>query len=198
MDLDVFNLYFGSPGSGKSTFLVHDALKLKKNGYDVYTNLPLNGFNYFDRSYIGKVEFPSNSVLLFDEGSLNGFDNRDFKTNFKDQNSLVYLKMLRHYKNKIVFYNQGWDELDKKIRTLCNRIWYVKKIGCLSVAIQIRKKVEINKDTHEIVDGYYKPSVFSYIFSRRCVRIIYRPLYYKYFDSYCKPDLDLLNYDNYV
>lgn len=191
---DSVNLYFGSPGCGKTTFLVSDSFKYKKMGYDVYTNIFLNHTKYFDKSYLGKYEFPPKSILLFDEGSLNGFDNRDFKANFKDSNVLVYLKMIRHYKNKIVFYNQGYDELDKKIRTLCLRNWYVKKIGPFSMATKIDKKVEIDKETHDIKDGYYKPSIFSIIFNRSCVRIIFRPWYYKYFDSYNKLDLGLIPY----
>lgn len=193
-NLDVFSMYFGSPGCGKTTFLVSDAKKLSKMGYDVYTNIPLSFTKIYDRSYIGKYEFPEDSVLLFDEGSLNGFDNRDYKNNFKDQKSLAYLKMLRHYKNKMIIYNQGWDELDKKLRTLCMQIWYVKKIGPLSIATLIKKKVEINKETHEIVDGYYKPSVLNLLLSRSCTRIIFRPIYYKYFDSYVKMDLGLEPY----
>lgn len=193
-NIDVFNLYFGSPGCGKSTFLVHDALKLRRMGYDVYTNIPLSFTKIFDKSYIGKYEFPEHSVLMFDEGSLNGYDNRDYKNNFKNSNSLAYMKLLRHYKNKMIIYNQGWDELDKKIRTLCMQIWYVKKMGPLSIATLIKKKVEINKETHEIVDGYYKPSMLTLLFSRSCTRIIFRPFYYKYFDSYSKMDLGLQPY----
>ncbi len=192
--VDCVNLYFGSPRCGKTTFLVADSFKYKKMGYDVYTNIPLSHTKYFDKSYLGRYEFPANSMLLFDEGSLNGFDSRDYKSNFKEQNMLVYLKMIGHYKNKIIFYNQGFDELDKKIRTLCMRIWYVKKIGCFSFATLINKKVEIDKDTHDIRDGYYKPSVFSLIFFPGCLRIIFRPRYYKYFDSYNKLDIGLLPY----
>ena len=198
---DPFNLYFGSPGCGKTTFLVADAINYNKMGYNVFSNISLKfpKFNncFFDKTYIGNCLFPEKSILLFDEGSLNGFDNRDHRDNFKDKDSLVYLKTIRHYKNAIIFYNQGFDELDKKIRILCNRVWIVKKIGPFSMAILIKKKVEIDKETHDIKDGYYKPSVFSLIFCPSVVRIIFRPMFYKYFDSYSKMDIGLVPYSEF-
>ena len=107
---EIFSLYFGSPGCGKTTFLTRLAVKsLKKNR--VFTNYKVNcdGIAKFEKVNIGKDAFPEYSLLIFDEGSLNGFDNRDFKTNFKNNNSLEYFKLLRHYKNSVVFGNQGFD-----------------------------------------------------------------------------------------
>ena len=190
--VDVFNLYFGSPGCGKTSFLVADAKKFNKKGYKVFSNICIPETYKFDKSYIGKYAFPEGSILLFDEGSLNGFDNRDYKSNFRENpDCLGYLKLLRHYSNKIIFYNQGYDELDKKIRTLTIKNWIVKRIGPFSVATLVRKRSIVDKETHTIVDGFFMPNIFSLIFSRRCTRIIYRPNFYADFDSYDKPLLNL-------
>lgn len=186
-----FALYFGSPGCGKTTFLTRLAVKKVKK-YHVFTNFDIDypEIYSFEKSDIGTYAFPDCSLLLFDEGSLNGFDNRDFKTNFKDNNSLEYFKLLRHYRNSIVFGNQGFDELDKKIRTLTNEFWIVKKFWKFSYAIRVFKYTDVDPDTKQIIDGYRFPSGLKLLFFPRYVQIIYRPMWYKYFDSYERPALD--------
>lgn len=190
-DLGIFNLYFGSPGCGKTTFLVRIAKIYAKKGRPVFTNFPVTipGVCCFEKADIGKFAFPPGAVILFDEGSLNGFDNRDFKTNFKNNNSLEYFKLLRHYCNQIVFANQGFDELDKKIRTLTTGFWFVRRIGPFSIANRVFKKTEVNQFTHEIIDGYQFPAGIKTLLFPRYMQLIFRPSFYKYFDSYDAPEL---------
>lgn len=194
-----FALYFGSPGCGKTTFLTRLAVK-KRDKYHVFTNFDVSesGVYRFEKADIGSRAFPEYSLLLFDEGSLNGFDNRDFKTNFKDNNALEYFKLLRHYKNSIVFGNQGFDELDKKIRTLTNEFWIVKKFWKFSYAIRVFKYTDIDPNTKQIIDGYrFPPGLKLLLFPKYC-QIIYRPSWYKYFDSFERPALDEIDKNEWI
>lgn len=190
-DLGVFNLYFGSPGCGKTTFMARIALVARKK-HHIYTNFPVKipGVRNFTKDDIGKYAFPEGSLILFDEGSLNGFDNRDFKTNFKDNNALEYFKLLRHYKNSIVFANQGFNELDKKIRTLTTVFWLVRKVGPFSFATRVKRFTMLDPIQRQVIDGYDFPSMFNLIFNSRYIQIVFRKRYYKYFDSYDRPYLD--------
>lgn len=186
-----FCLYFGSPGCGKTTFLTRMAIKFRKK-YNLFTNFDVNSDDIysFEKKDIGERSFPEYSLCLFDEGSLNGFDNRDFKTNFKDNNALEYFKLLRHYKNSMVFGNQGFDELDKKIRTLTNEFWIVKKFWRFSYAIRVFKYTDVDTLTHQIIDGYKFPSGLKILLFPKYCQIIYRPRWYKYFDSFERPELE--------
>ena len=194
-----FALYFGSPGCGKTTFLTRLAVK-KRDKYHVFTNFNVNQdcIYSFEKKDIGQRAFPDYSLLLFDEGSLNGFDNRDFKTNFKDNNALEYFKLLRHYKNSIVFGNQGFDELDKKIRTLTNEFWIVKKFWRFSYAVRVFKYTDIDPNTKQIIDGYKFPPGLKLLFFPRYCQIIYRPMWYKYFDSFERPALDEIEKNEWI
>lgn len=183
-----FSLYFGSPGCGKTTFLTRLALK-RKDKFNVFCNFANNISNTykFDKKSFSKFKFPEGSLILFDEGSLNGFDNRDYKKNF-DSNTLEYMKLARHFKNQIVFSNQGWDELDKKIRILTNDLWFVRKIGSFSIARRVVAKTQVDELTHQIIDGYEFVSGLKFLLLPKYCQIIYRPRYYKYFDSFDRPE----------
>ena len=194
-----FSLYFGSPGCGKTTFLTRLALKRSKRFY-TFVNFPVknmpNSIYKFDKSVFDSQQFPEGSLILFDEGSLNGYDNRNFKKNFSD-GSLEYFKLLRHYRNQIVFSNQGWDELDRKIRILTNDLWYVRKIGPFSIARRVRQFTTVDEATQQIIDGYEFIGGIRFILDPRYCQIIYRPLYYKYFDSYdrpTRPEIDMVKW----
>ncbi len=185
---DLHNLYFGRPGSGKSTFLAKIAYLSAKKNNDVYSNVAIDGCYMIDRRDIGHYDY-GNALVLYDEASLDGFDNRDYKTNFRDEDKLEYLKKGRHYGTKFIWSNQGFDELDKKIRTLTTQLWLVTPLGPFSVARRVRKDVGSSKDGDDIVDRYKFPSVFSIIFNRHCIQLCYRKRYYHMFDSYDKRDL---------
>lgn len=188
----VFNLYFGSPGSGKTTFLTSDCMAYHKIGFPVYSNYALPFAFKFTKDDIGTYQFPPDSVLLFDEGSLNGFDNREYSKNFKDSNKLSYLKLLRHYRNRMIFSNQGFDELDKKIRTLTVCYWLVRKVGPFAFATRIFKRVIVDDITHQIIDGYFFPRTLSLLFRPSVTRIVRIRKYTDYFDSFEAPQLPLI------
>lgn len=143
----------------------------------------------FDKSMLGTYRFPPGSVLFFDEASLNGYDNRDFKDNFKNNKSLEYFKLIRHYQNSMVWSNQGWDELDKKIRTLCTQYWLVTKLPLFSVAVRYFVRVRPREGDDEFHDHYKPASPLRLIFDPNVVQLVYRPYWGKFYDSWSTPDL---------
>lgn len=183
-------LYFGLPGCGKTTMLTklaYDAVR-KSQYRHVYTNVGLNipGVTLIDNSCIGKYEL-SDCLLLIDEATLFA-DSRDHKNFTKSQ--ISYFLEHRHRHADIVLFTQQWDGVDRKIRVITDRVFYVYKN--LLTGYWITKCVRIpyglvfpdpkhgGDKLGEIIQGYSKPPFFARLFAKR----IYRPRYYRYFDSW--------------
>lgn len=195
------SLYFGLPGCGKTSLLVEMALSelnlinMGKSRYRcIVTNVPIRAEGvYFvsDFSWLGKYDF-SNALCLIDEASLE-FDNRDHKT-FSFENKLFFL-MHRHFMVDICLFVQQWDAVDKKIRVITDRVYYVHKgaifkklsyVNRIPYGIIIPDKKDTNSDKYgEIVQGYHRGSIFQRMFSKR----LWRPIIYKYYDSFYVPSL---------
>lgn len=188
-------LFFGLPGCGKTTLLVKTAIQaVKRHKYDnVYSNIPINydGITFIDNSWIGRYQL-EDGLILIDEGSLFA-DSRDYKNFSKDLVSFFMLH--RHYNVDIYIYSQGWDAVDKKIRVICDRVYYVYKgLGRnwftryyripYGIIIPDPKKSDSEK-LGEIVQGYCKPPLLMRLFCP----FVFRPLYYRYFDSWDCPPL---------
>jgi len=170
-------MVFGSPGAGKSTIAVRYAMQAIKQGIRVYSNFPIAipGVYEINVKDIGSFDL-SNSLVLIDEAGLE-YNSRDY-ARFPKQ-TLVYFKMHRHYRTSFYFFSQGWDDCDKNIRTLCTQYYNIKKIGVFSLLLEFRKRVGLDNETHQIVDDFYEISPWN-----GGIKIIYRPQYYKYFDSF--------------
>lgn len=188
------SLYFGLPGAGKTTMMVYLALKaLKSNRYEhIYCNvhIAVPGVIYIDNTCIGKYDL-SDCLILIDEATLFA-DNRDFK-NF-DKGRLTYFLEHRHFNADIILFTQQWDGVDRKIRVITDRVYYVYKgrvLGrwftrCYRIPYGIiipDPKKDGSEKLGEIVQGYCKPNFFIRLFSPW----LYRPAYYKYFDSWERP-----------
>ena len=175
--------YIGMPGSGKTTFCAYIVSLCLKANVKVYSNVPILGAFPFTKDEFGKYDM-SEAVIIIDEGSL-FYDNRNFDKNFND-NSLSYLKLLRHRHNNILIFSQSID-VDVKFVRMSTSIFYLSRgIFNFTNVCHVRRVVDVNKDTHKFEDFYYKPSgLVKFITSKH----IFRPLYYKYFDSYDAPKL---------
>lgn len=184
------SLYFGLPGCGKTTWLSKLALDAIKSGsYDyVFSNVHLNipGITYITNDCIGQFEL-HDCLLLIDEATLFA-DSRDFKNFSKGR--LEYFLEHRHRHADIVLFTQQWDGVDRKIRVITDRVYYVYKglflghwfSSCWRVpyGILFPDPKKTGEKLGEIVQGYSKPGFFVRLFAKR----IYRPKYYKYFDSW--------------
>ncbi len=193
------SLYFGLPGAGKTTMMVYLALKgIRSKRYSyIYCNvrIAVPGVTYIDNECIGKYNL-TDCLILVDEATLFA-DSRDFK-NF-DKGKLTYFLEHRHYNADIVLFTQQWDGVDRKIRVITDRVFYVYKgkiLGrwftrCYPIPYGIiipDPKKDSSEKLGEIVQGYAKPNILVRLFSPW----LYRPRYYKYFDSWERPPLPSL------
>lgn len=199
------SLYFGLPRCGKTTFyakIAYDNCSKIRDGLSpyklVYGNIHLDlgelnrYYRYIKTEWLGVYEIEYGLVLI-DEGSL-CFDNRDYKS-LSPENKEFFLEH-GHYHCDIIFFNQQWDALDKKIRVITNEVYYVRKEGLwgrwFSFAMPIPYGVIIpdgKSDTEklgEIVQGYCKPKLRVLLTQGKLCR---RAKYYKYFDSWTHPTL---------
>lgn len=175
--------FFGMPGVGKSTFFAYVVYLCIESGKKVYSNVPIRGAISFKKEDFGRYDF-SGSVILIDEGSL-FYDGRNFCTNF-NQNSLEYLKLLRHRRNNLLISSQSLD-IDIKFIRMSTNIYQIKKgmFGFTKIE-RVLRKVDIDENTHKFEDFYYKlPKIVAFFSNWR----IWRPKYYHMFDSYEAPEL---------
>lgn len=191
----MISLYFGLPRCGKTTLLARFASRSCRKGITVYGNIPLAvpNYIYIDNSCIGKYML-QDCLILIDEGTLFA-NSRNYKT-FSDELTSFFL-LHGHYRADIIIFTQQWDGLDKRIRVITDKVYYVYKPPILGrwitrfyrvpygIIIPDPKKSDSEK-LGEIVQGYCKPSFFQRVlFGGR----IFRPRYYKYFDSWDAPEL---------
>lgn len=189
-------LFFGLPGAGKTTLIAKIAFeavsaKGRKRKYkNVYSNvdLAIPGVIRIDNECIGKYNL-EDGLILIDEASIFA-DNRDYK-NFSKA-LLEFFMMHRHYNVDCFLFTQTYNGVDKKIRSICDRVYYIYKgkiLGYLwssyyripyGIIIPDPKKDSASNKLGEIVEGYCKPSLFQRIFSHK----IFRYKYYKYFNSW--------------
>lgn len=161
-------LFFGLPGSGKTMFLAKTAYD--NVGCHILTNDQFSTLDIatdvVERETFGMYDYKQDdeklNIILWDEASLNGFDNRDWKS--FDKYSMEFLKRIRKYNSAIVFSNQGWDELDKKIKEgLCNYVYYCQNKGSYSVAYRLFKEIAISDLSCEIMEGWRYPTFWERI-----------------------------------
>lgn len=204
----VLNVYFGVPGSGKTTFAAYltkqsmkEARIIKwakkhpgkisekllasrfwKRYTPVYSNVPITGAYQLDPlADIGHVMICGGKVII-DEAGVE-YNNRGFKSFPKE--SIYWYKYHRHYECSVDVFSQSYEDMDITLRRLAQNYFVVKKslIPNFIVVKKIRRKVGIDDNTHQIIDKYFfgLPVVNSkWIFSR--------PLW-KMFNSYSRREM---------
>lgn len=199
------SLYFGLPGCGKTTLMTQKAIQAVRSAHyvNVYCNVHISvpGVTYIDNSCIGKFNLVDCCILI-DEATLFA-DNRDYK--HFPKHLIEFFLLHRHYNCDVLLFTQQWDGVDKKIRVITDRVYYVYKGPILGKWFTKHYRIPygiVIPDPHdkssseklgEIVQGYCKPSIFIRMFAKWT----FRPNYYQYFDSWQRPVLPDLP-DDYI
>lgn len=178
---------FGLPGAGKTTFLTKYAQRclagksfLRTPPHSrVFTNFMCAGCYKFDFDDLGKYDF-SDSLILIDEVMLYA-DTRNFK---EFPNELKrFFALHRHFHIDICYCSQYWDDMDKKMRVLTDRLYLLERGVILS-------EFSFVKPIHRVlgvVDGRIQDAFL--VGAPVTWSFVYRPKYYDHFDSFAHDDL---------
>lgn len=151
---NIISIYFGVPGSGKTTLAAHLCRKDLRKKKKVWSNVPITGaYKIEPQEDICKYMIEDGRVII-DEAGIE-YNNREFKSFSKD--STYFYKYHRHYKLDIDFFSQGFNDCDKKIRDLAQRFYVVKPsiIPYFIYRRRINRRVGINEMSGEIQDEYF-------------------------------------------
>lgn len=158
-----FDIYFGVPGSGKTTFAAWLAKGDFKRKKVVYSNVPIKGALEVDKDDIGVYSIHDGRLILDEAGS--EFNNRRWKSLTDEQ--IKWFKKHRHFGVDIACFSQSFEDCDVTLRRLATRYYLVKRslIPFCVKRKRILKKIGINKDTKQIEDQFYFQFLgFRYIF----------------------------------
>ena len=204
----MISVYFGSPGSGKTTMAVRELYK-RWGQYDyTFSNFGCRcctGRDDISLAGLGTWTFPPHSYIAIDEAGIE-YNNRKFKS--LDQATIQWFKLHRHYRCDLSVWSQSWDDMDITLRRLADRLYYIKRLGPFTLIRRVYKRVTVDKQSQQIIDGYkmvsmvwllLKPLYFvSYAFfglgfllKFLCpfdeIQLVLRRPYYKYFDTHAAP-----------
>lgn len=196
-----FTTIFGLPRSGKTTYATSIAVKEQikinrgRSKYDyVYTNFKVDFPDIREintDTELGLKEI-TDSLIILDEATMVA-DARNYMSIPKYLRKYFFLH--GHWRVDIIFIVQDWSSLDLGIRRCTERVFYIHKgkiFRSISYCMPIPYDVIIPDPKNgtgdklgEIIQGYCKPNILVRLFQPR----IYRPKWYKYFDSWSHDEL---------
>ena len=204
----VLNVYFGVPGSGKTTFAayltkwaLHENVLIRfcrkrpnrltnlllnsrclKRRIDVFSNVPITGaYQLNAKEDIGRFMIEDAKIII-DEAGIE-YNNRNYKT--FSQEAIYFYKYHRHYKTSVDIFSQSYEDMDVTLRRLAQNFYVVRRslVPFCVVARRIRRKVGVDEHTKQIMDLYAMG--VPIIDSRR----IFAPSLWKLFNSYSRKEL---------
>ncbi len=208
------NVYFGVPGSGKTTYAAYLAKQARKESvvirlcrrfpcrftdwildgnnwkraYPVWSNVPIAGTLRLNaREDIG-VHMIQNGKMIIDEAGVE-FNSRNYKT--FPQTAIKFFKYHRHYGVSVDVFSQSFEDMDVTLRRLAQNFYVVRKsiIPFFIVTKRIRRRVGIDEKTHQLCDAY------SFGFPVLDTKWIFCPPLWKLFNSYDFEELPEKNWD---
>lgn len=172
-------IYFGVPGSGKTTHAAKIVLDNLKHGIPTFSNVPIKGSFFVQSSDIGSVNI-SGGDLILDEASIE-YNNRKFKS--LSQSVIQWFKLYRHYGVRHIYvYSQSYEDMDITLRRLADRYFLIKRtlFPCLSLVRPIHVRIGIDEVSKQIIDEYRYDLLPSFL---------WLPRYWSMFDSWDAPVL---------
>lgn len=203
----VLNVYFGVPGSGKTTFAAwltkwalkesriiricrkHENVLTKrildskffKRHIDVYSNVPITGAYALDaKEDIGHYMIEDAKIII-DEAGIE-YNNRNYES-FPPE-AIYFYKYHRHYKTSVDVFSQSYEDMDVTLRRLAQNFYVVRKslVPFCVVCRRIRRKVGIDDQSHQISDQY--AFGLPIVDTKR----IFSPPLWKLFNSYSRKE----------
>lgn len=150
---NIFHVYFGVPGSGKTTMAAKLTQKYLKRGEKVYSNVPILGAYKIDvLEDIGTYSV-SDGLLIIDEAGVE-YNNRQYKS--MSYKTIKFYKYHRHFNIDVVVFSQAYDDMDITLRRLATRFHLLKKsiIPYFIAKRSIVKCIGINPETRQLEDWY--------------------------------------------
>lgn len=146
-------VYFGVPGSGKTTLAAKIAYKNAKRGVKTYSNVPIMGTLLISSADIGKVDISDGDMIL-DEAAID-FNNRSYKT--MPKSTIEWFKLHRHYGiGTIHVFSQSYEDMDITLRRLQTVMYRLTRtlIPGVFMTRRIGVSIDIDKDTHQVIECY--------------------------------------------
>lgn len=177
------SLWIAQIGAGKSSTMAKNILKARKNNTNVYCNcedIRIPGTRIFKTYDLGQYKVQDSQIEV-DEISVY-YDNRNYKQT--SQQFIRWLRYIRHERLSCNLYTQSYD-VDKKIRTLCQRIWFGQKVlRVFTVWRKLRKSIALRDDALSADTQIADQLKFEPWFIPGNIKITFIPKYIKYFDSF--------------
>lgn len=166
----IIRIWFGVPGSGKTSMAALLTRNSIKGGYNVLSNVEIKGAYKLDSNDLGVYDMSFDGCgchVVYDEGSLD-FDNRNFK-NFAQSEKPRYFALHRHMNNMVDVFSQGYD-IDKRIRDRAGSsgLFYLRKVPLKGFVCYraIKKVLFIKKDDKQMIDGFDFKGLPRFVYSR--------------------------------
>ena len=189
-------VYFGLPGTGKTTMCALFTKQAFKKSIPTYTNVPVVGAYQLDpNNDLGKYHI-ENAQILIDEAGI-CWNNRQAMSNKFPPHLIEWLKLHRHYRCSVKVFSQSYNDMDITVRRLAYNFYLMRRsiIPGVFCCIPIRRSIGINQMTQEICDTYkFDPLLFRLFTTKRFIG----RKYWDMFDSYDAPKLAEKHFDKWA
>ena len=172
---EVVNIYFGVPGSGKTTFAAWLSRRDLRRKGKVWSNVPITGTYKLDVTADIGVHHIEKGRIIIDEAGIE-YNNRNYKN--LPLRQIEFFKYHRHYSTAIDVFSQSYEDMDITLRRLAQNYYVVTK-SRLPFFIKIRsigRRVGIDENTHQIIDEFYWR---CFLYTRR----VFTPTLWKLFNT---------------
>lgn len=164
------SIWFGVPGSGKTSMAAWLTRSSLRAGYKVLSNVYIDGAYKLDPEDLGKYDMSFDGDgchVIYDEGSLD-FDNRQHKQ-FANSTKPKYFALHRHMCNRVDVFSQGYD-IDKRIRDRAGSsgLFYLKRFPIPGIIMyrRISKVLFIKKEDKQMIDGFEFRGLPRFVYTR--------------------------------